>query len=219
VVPGVAVGVAFATAEPLALALAALGLSLLQDRRVVASGLAFAGAALTKESYALVAVAAAAWLIWGAGHRRRERLAEAAAMVVPGVLLLGLWWAYVAWRIPAGPGDSRAADAVGPPLAGWGRALGQLLGGGYAPDAPVGPLGAVMLVGSLVVAVAAIAVGLRRATLLGWTGLLLGVYGLAPPSRCLRTELTTWVGSVVRPSACARYGRHRKANGCCPRRG
>jgi hypothetical protein len=73
-VPGVVVGVAFATAEPLALALAALGLSLVLDRRPVPAGLAFAGAALTKESYLAFAVAAAAWLAIGGG-RRRARLA------------------------------------------------------------------------------------------------------------------------------------------------
>ena len=106
-VPGVAVGVAFATAEPLALALAVVGLSLALERRVAAAGLAFAGAALTKESYLVFAVAAAAWLALGAGGRRRARFAEAATVVAPGVLLLGLWWAYVAWRIPGGPVTAR----------------------------------------------------------------------------------------------------------------
>jgi hypothetical protein len=176
-VPGVVVGVAFATAEPLALALAALGLSLVLDRRPVPAGLAFAGAALTKESYLAFAVAAAAWLALGGG-RRRARLAGAAAVVVPGLVLLGLWWAYVAWRIPASAADAEAAGAVGPPLAGWVHALGMVIGGDYVPDAPVGPLGAMLLAGSLAVAIAATVLGLRRATLLGWTGLLLGLYGL-----------------------------------------
>jgi hypothetical protein len=168
-VPGVTVGVAFATAEPLALALAVVGLSLVLERRVAAAGLAFAGAALTKESYLVFAVAAAAWLALGAGGRRSARFADAAAVVAPGVLLLGLWWAYVAWRIPGGPGDGEAAGAVGPPLVGWGHALGMVVGRDYVPDAPVGPLGAV---------IAAIVLGLGRATLLGRTGLLLGLYGL-----------------------------------------
>jgi hypothetical protein len=98
--------------------------------------------------------------------------------LVPGVVALGLWSAYVAWRIPPGAGDGEAAGAVGPPLAGWAHALGLVAGGDYVPDAPVGPLGAVLLVGSLVVAVTAIVLGLRRPTLLGATGLLLGLYGL-----------------------------------------
>ena len=41
-----------------------------------------------------------------------------------GAAAVGLWWAYVAWRIPGGPGDGEAAGAVGPPLVGWGHALG-----------------------------------------------------------------------------------------------
>jgi hypothetical protein len=126
------------------------------------------------------AAAAAAWLVLGGADRpRRARAAAAAAVVVPGVLALGLWWAYVAWRIPAGPGDGEAAGAVGPPLAGWGHALGLVAGGDYVPDAPVGPLGALLLVGSLVAAAAAIALGLRRRlTLPAATGLLLGLDGL-----------------------------------------
>ena len=176
-VPGVAVGVAFATAEPLALALATLGLSLTLDRRVMAGGLAYAGAALTKESYLVFAVVAAAWLALGAGRRVRG-WGEAAAVVVPGVLVMGLWWAYVAWRIPASGGDSEALGAIGPPVAGWLHAVGLVIGGDYVPDAPVGPLGAALLVGSLVLIAAAILVGLRRTTLLNWTGLVLGAYGL-----------------------------------------
>jgi hypothetical protein len=178
-VPGVMVGVAFGTAEPLALALAALGLSVVLDGRAVAGGVAFAGAALTKESYLVFAVTAAAWLALGGGTRRLARFAEAAVVVAPGVLLLGLWWAYAAWRIPAGAGDSEAIGAVGPPLAGWQHALGMVVRGDYVPDAPVGPLGAALLVGSLLVSVAATILGLRRATLLGRTGLLLGLSGLA----------------------------------------
>jgi hypothetical protein len=89
-----------------------------------------------------------------------------------------LWWAYVAWRLPAGAGDRRGVAALGPPLAGWEHALGLVVRGEYVPDAPVGPLGAALLVGSLLLAVAAVLLGTRRPTLLGWTGLLLGLYGL-----------------------------------------
>jgi hypothetical protein len=179
VVPGVVVGVTFGTAEPLALALATLGLSLVLDGRPVAGGLAFAGAALTKESYLVFAVAAAAWLAVAVARSRRARAAaEAAAVLLPGVLALGLWWAYVAWRLPAGAGDRRGVAALGPPLAGWEHALGLVVRGGYVPDAPVGPLGVALLVGSGLLAVAAIVLGTRRPTLVGWTGLLLGLYGL-----------------------------------------
>jgi hypothetical protein len=179
VVPGVVVGITFGTAEPLALALATLGLSLVLDGRALAGGMAFAGAALTKESYLAFAVAAAAWLAVAVGRSRRARsAAQAAAVLLPGVLALGLWWAYVAWRLPAGAGDRRGVAALGPPLAGWEHAVGLVARGQYVPDAPVGPLGAALLVGSGLLAVAAIGLGTRRPTLLGWTGLLLGLYGL-----------------------------------------
>ena len=56
--------------------------------------------------------------------------------------------------------------------------LGRLLGGDYVPDAPVGPAGALLLVGSLLAVIVAIPLGLRRRNLLGWTGLLLGVAAL-----------------------------------------
>jgi len=190
-VPGVGVGVMFATAEPLGLALAAVGLSLVLDGRWLAGGLGFAGAALTKETLLVFAVAAAVWLILRAGRRLRERAARAAAVLAPGVLALGLWWTYVAWRVPAGAGDANAVTAVGPPLAGWGHALGLVVRGEYVPDAPVGPLGAVLLVGSLLLAVAAIVLGVRSVGLLGRTGLLLGLYGLVPAGELLGRFLSS----------------------------
>ena len=69
----------------------------------------------------------------------------------------GVVVAYVAWRLPAGAGDRRGVAALGPPLAGWEHAIGLVVKGQYVPDAQVGT---------------------RRPTLLGWTGLLLGLYGL-----------------------------------------
>lgn len=178
-VPGVAVGVIFATAEPLGLALAVLGLSLALEAHPVASGAAFAGAGLTKESYLVFAGAAALWLLLSAGAGTlRARLAGAALLVGPGVAALGLWWAYVARMIPGSAADASAAGAVGPPLAGWGSALALAAGGDYVPDFPVGPFGVVLLAGSLGLALAAVAVGLWRRGPLDQTGLWLGLYGL-----------------------------------------
>jgi hypothetical protein len=145
---------------------------------LVAAGLAFAGAALTKETYLVFAVAAAASLALEPGTPHRARVARVAVVVVPGVVGLAAWWAYVAARIPAGPGDREAVGAVGPPLAGWGQVLGRLLSGDYVPDAPVGLVGALLLVGSLLAVIVAIPLGLRRRSLVGWTGLLLGVGAL-----------------------------------------
>jgi hypothetical protein len=177
-IPGVAVGVAFGTAEPLGLALAVLGLSLALDRRLPAAGMAFAGAGLTKESYLVFAGATALWVLLSAGRAPRARLAGAVWLVGPGIAALGLWWAYVARMIPGSAADAKAAEAVGLPLAGWGPTLAQVVRGQYVPDVPVGPFGVLMLVGSLVLALAAVAVGLRRRGLLDQTGLWLGLYGL-----------------------------------------
>jgi hypothetical protein len=190
-VPGVVVGVMFGTAEPLGLALAALGLSLVLDGRLLGGGLAFAGAALTKESYLVFAVGAALWLALAAGGGRRGRVAAAAAVLAPALLALGSWWAYVAWRVPAGPGDLRAVDALGLPLAGWAHAVGVVARGGYLPDAPVGPLGGVLLVGSLLLAVAAVALGVLVPGLLARLGLLLGLYGLMPAGELLTRFLSS----------------------------
>jgi hypothetical protein len=190
-VPGVVVGVMFGTAEPLGLALAVLGLSLVLDGRLPAGGLAFAGAALTKESYLVFAAGAALWLAFAAGGGRRGRVAAAAAVLAPALLALGSWWAYVAWRVPAAPGDLRAVDALGPPLAGWAHAVGMVAGGEYVPDAPVGPLGGVLLVGSLLLAVAAVALGVRGSSLLARLGLLLGLYGLVPAGELLARFLSS----------------------------
>jgi hypothetical protein len=63
----------------------------------------------------------------------------------------------VAWRIPASAADAEAAGAVGAPLAGWAHALGMVIGGGDVPDAPVGPLGAILLAGMRALAPTALA--------------------------------------------------------------
>jgi hypothetical protein len=80
--------------------------------------------------------------------------------------------------IPGSAADANAAGAVGPPLAGWGTTLAQAARGDYVPDFPVGPFGVVMVVGSLGLALAGVALGLRRRGLLDQTGLWLGLYGL-----------------------------------------
>jgi len=190
-VPGVVVGVTFATAEPLGLALAVLGLGLVLDGRLLAAGLGFAAAGLTKESYLAFAAAAAVWLALRPGRSHRESVAGAAAVLGPGMLALGLWWAYVARMVEASTADARPAAALGPPLAGWAHALGLVATGDYVADAPVGPLGPVLLVGSLVLAAAGIVTGLRRSSLAGRAGLLLGLYGLVLSAELLGRFLSS----------------------------
>jgi hypothetical protein len=179
-VPGVVVGVAFATAEPLGLALAALGLSLATDRRWWPAGLALAAAALTKETYLAFAGATGLWLLLRPGPDAvRERLRPALAVTVPGVAGLGLWWLHVLRTVPASVSDTAGVEVFTVPLTGWARTLARVAAGGYLADAPVGPLGPALLVGSLALLLAALALAPRlRATLPGWVGLLLPLLGL-----------------------------------------
>lgn len=178
VVPGVVVGVMFGTAEPLGVALAAVGLSLALDRRLIPAGLAFAAAGLTKETYLGFAGATAIWLLLRPEVQLRERARSAATVLVPGVVLLATWWWYAAWMVPASRTDDAGLTSVAAPLFGWGHTLARIATGGYVPDAPVGVLGPASLVASFVLLGVAVALTLRARTLLDWTGLVMGVYGL-----------------------------------------
>jgi hypothetical protein len=186
-VPGVVVGVTFATAEPLGLALAALGLSLALDGRRWPAGFALGGAALTKETYLAFAGATALWVLTrpGSPHRAsisgplRTRLRPALAVAVPGTVGLGLWWWYVTTRVPGGASDDAGAEVFTWPLAGWAHTLARVAGGDYMADAPVGPLGPALLVASFVLLLAGVALAPHRlATLPGWAGLLVAPLGL-----------------------------------------
>jgi hypothetical protein len=177
-VPGVVVGVTFGTAEPLGVALGAVGLSLVLDRRLVPAGLAFAAAGLTKETYLGFAGAAAVWLLLRSAARLGERLRAAAIVLVPGVVLLAGWWWYVQLMVPPSRTDDVGLASIVVPFLGWGHTLARIAAGGYVPDAPVGVLGPVSLVASFALLVVAVALTLRARTLLDWTGLVMGVYGL-----------------------------------------
>jgi hypothetical protein len=173
-IPGVIVGVTHATAEPLGLACVALGLSLAAGSRFAPAGAAFAAAALTKETYLAFAVVAAGVLVLGG--RRRWR--DAGLVVLPGAVLLAAWSVYVSVMVPASAGDAKALEAVQLPGVGWAEVARSLAAGSWVPDAPVGPLGQVMLVGSLVLSVAGIVAGVRRPGLAGWVAVGLGCYAL-----------------------------------------
>jgi hypothetical protein len=177
-IPGVIVGVMFGTAEPLGVALAAVGLSLVLDRRLALAALAFAGAGLTKETFLGFAVAAAARLLLGSGGRPLERLRAAATVLLPGTVLLGAWWWYAGRMVVASRNDDAGLASIAPPFFGWGHTLAKVATGGYVPDAPVGVLGPASLVATFGLLVAAVGLTLRPRTLLQWTGLLMGVYGL-----------------------------------------
>jgi hypothetical protein len=178
-VPGVVVGVMFGTAEPLALAAAALGLSLATDRRALPAGLAFAAAGLAKETYLGFGVAAAAYLLVTAREPLRARLREAAAIVLPGCAALVAWWSYVGWMVPPNKTDNVGTGAFTLPFEGWLSAFRTIARDGYVPDAPVGPFGLIALIGSFVLLVVAVLLAARSRTLLGAVGVLFAVYGLS----------------------------------------
>jgi hypothetical protein len=186
--PGVVVGVAFGTAEPLGLALSVLGLGVVLERASAGpsrrrttellAGLAFAAAALTKESYLLFAVAGAFYLATLPGRGGWSRLR-------PGMVLLGLplaalagWWAYVLGAVAPGVDDDAPLGAIGPPLLGWGRTLLLLARADYAVDGPVDPAGYLLVLGSLAAGVAGIVVGVRSTSLPARVGLVLGGYAM-----------------------------------------
>jgi hypothetical protein len=183
-VPGVAVGVTFATAEPLGLACAVLGLSLAAQsagssvRSALWAGLAFAAAALAKETYLLFALAAALVALLETGGTLGSRVRRAALLVGPGIAVLGLWTVWVAVHVPASAADGRPAAAVALPLTGWVDAVRDMAAGTWVADAPVGPLGVVLMAGSLALAVAGIVAGARRPGLLGWCSLGFGAAAL-----------------------------------------
>jgi hypothetical protein len=189
-VPGVGIGVTFGTAEPLGLALAVLGLSLTLEstsgwagsRRPHAAelwaGVAFAGAALTKESYLVFAAAGAVYLAGLPGRVGWSRLRPAVTLLVPGLAALAVWWAYVLGVVAPVRGHGTPLAALGPPFLGWVRTLELLARGAYQVDALTNPIGYMLLGGSLAVLLAGIVVGLRSTTLPARVGLALGCYAL-----------------------------------------
>jgi hypothetical protein len=182
VVPGVAAGIVAVTSEPLALALAVVGVALLLADRPLAAGLAFAGAVLTKESYLAFAVAAAIHLLLEPSLGARRRLARAGTVLLPGLAGLAAWWAYLVGRLPAVAGQpDNAGDALGVPFSGWASWLALVATGRYGPprvlDAP-GPVGGPFLLASLALVAAGLLVGLCRRSLPARVGLVLGGYAL-----------------------------------------
>src|SRR4029453_12979938 len=162
-VPGMWAGIAPPTPAPLGLALAALGLSLVLDRRIGLAGLAFAGAALTKESYLAFAVAAGLHLLLDRSAAVPARLRAAALALVPGLAALAGWWLYLVTRVPVYPDRGWLMPAMSPlglPFTGWPRWLWAL--GHFrppiVPDAP-SPADAVLMAGCLLLIGAGLVLG------------------------------------------------------------
>jgi hypothetical protein len=173
-VPGVVVGVAFGTAEPLGLALAALGLSLTLDRWYPWAGLAFAGAMLTKETYAPYALIAAVYLAASGYLHRGQWLRPLVWVVGPGAVGLAGWWWYARLVLPPSHGPD-PLRVLGIPLRGW----ADVFGGMVAGDHPADWRGTLVLVGCFGLVVTALVLALRRPLrLLSVTAHAWGWYGL-----------------------------------------
>lgn len=182
VIPGVVIGVGYGTAEPLGLALAALGISLALRRRYGWAGLAFAGSALTKETYLAFAVGFAAWLVVQAyvtGSRRWPY--PAAILVLPGTTLLAGWWLYVHASLASLPPEENYGtfERFQPPLVGWVQAIGTMLRGDYPSFHGISRGHETVLLATLVILLAALVYALKlRQSALAYLAFGQGLFGL-----------------------------------------
>jgi hypothetical protein len=182
-IPGVQVGLGYGTAEPLGLALAVLGISLVLDRRYLLAGFAFAGAALTKESYLAFGVITAVYLAVDRSRASRGAasrwLPPAAAVALPGLVGLFAWWAYVRSMLPAEDDPHGNLGRFSVPGSGWWEVLGTIVRGDYPAYDPFGVPSEAVMVASFAVTISAVvlAVWLRQSPL-AYLTLAWGGYGL-----------------------------------------
>jgi hypothetical protein len=181
VVPGTQIGLAFATAEPLALALAVLGISLALERRYLWAGFAFAGAALTKETYLAFAAVTVVFLTIDSlarGVAAARWLRSAAAVALPGVASLFAWWVYVEQTLPWAPNHG-AFDRFSPPFVGWWQVLNTIARGDYPAGDVFNIPSELVMVASFAVLVAAVVLALwLRQSLLAYQGIAWAMFGL-----------------------------------------
>ncbi|HEY8471047.1 MAG TPA: hypothetical protein VIL37_00190 [Natronosporangium sp.] len=191
VIPGVWVGVAYGTAEPLGVALAMLGVSLMIDRRYGWAGLAFAGTGLTKETYIAFAVGAACYLAVDATLKGERWLRRAALLVVPGAVSLIGWWAYVEVSLP--PDQNYGVfSRFAAPFVGWFELFGAMLAGDFKENYPFGWASEAVLITSFVVLVVALAVALwLRQSVLAYLAAGWGLFGLIIAGFLLERFLST----------------------------
>jgi hypothetical protein len=179
-IPGVLVGVGYATAEPLGVALAALGVSLTLDHRFRWAGLAFAGAALTRETYVGFALATAVFLAVDRHRAGRPWLGPAAAVAVPGVATLLAWWGYVNAVLPPEYNPNGTLGRFSVPLVGWVELLvGMVRGDPTTRLIPFPLADQLVMVATFGVLVAGVVLAFRlRQTLPAYLSLGWGLYGL-----------------------------------------
>jgi hypothetical protein len=178
IIPGVWLGVAFVTAEPLGVALAALGLSLVMERRYGWAGLAFAASTLTKETYIAFAVGAAVYLAIDSHLRGRRWVRPAAIMVTPAAAGLFAWWLYVELTLPPDV-NYGVLERFSPPFVGWADLFVTMVQGGYTGNYPSSGVAQAVLSASFVVLLAAVVLALwLRQTLLAYLAIGWGAFGL-----------------------------------------
>lgn len=175
-VPGVMVGLQYGTAEPMGLALAVLGLALVLDRRFLLAGVAFAGAALTKETYLGFAAMVVLYLAVTARFRGRQWFLRSLAVGVPPVAALGAWWLYVSMVVP--PSQRTPNHLLQLPFEGWLQVFSLIARGEYPTYPTVGPIS---LTVSFLVLVAALVVVVwrRKPDLLAFQVVLWSGFGIA----------------------------------------
>lgn len=181
-VPGLQIGLAFGTAEPLALALGVLGISLVLDRRYGWAGVAFAGAALTKETYLAFAAVTVVFLAMESVARRdgfARWLRPAAAVALPGAVTLFAWWVYVEHTLPWVPNPHDALGRFSLPFVGWWETMNTIARGEYPAGATLSIPFEVIMMASFAVLVAAVVLALwLRQSLVAYHGFAWAMFGL-----------------------------------------
>jgi hypothetical protein len=178
VIPGVWLGVVYVTAEPLGIALAALGLTLMLERRYVWAGLAFTAMSLTKETYIAFALGAAVYLAIDSQLRGQRWVRPAVVMVAPAAASLFAWWAYLELRLPPDV-NYGVLERFSPPFAGWFEVLLEIARGDYHSNYPAGWVNEAVLVASFVVLCGAVSFALwLRQSLLAYLAIGWGAFGL-----------------------------------------
>jgi hypothetical protein len=126
--PGLLYAAAHDLTEPLSAALLLAGLlAYVRDRRVLAA-VAFALLVLSKEQFALVPLAIAAWELL----RRRAQLRDA-AILAASIVPAAVWWIVARFQLGAWF-TANTQTAFATPFAGWKRALLDAGLHSYSPD-------------------------------------------------------------------------------------
>jgi len=177
-IPGMLVAIGYGTAESLAIALSAVGVYLALRHKLGLAGLAFAAAGLTKETYLGFAVAVAGYLLFQTIEPLKQRVGDAAIVVLPGLTSLLLWWFYVDLAVPRDAESISGASAFTLPFGGWLKATRTISAGKYLADFPINPFGPLFILGTLALILTSLVLAFRTHCMITWIGGVWGLYGL-----------------------------------------